>query len=209
MNNAKYIVLEGVDFSGKTTIAKLLRKRMNEEFVECNAVCIGALAATKLGLDVRRVLMTHETASDDTRTCLNFAAFNHTAEFMGQSDSWFIVDRWVNSNIVYQPDTNEELRTTLTNLLYNKSTRPRMTFILTVDYETAMARMAKEGEEINILDTNDETEFNRRREAYLKFSGVMDTVIIDAAQEPSDIVESIINILKCVSPFFTMKREEK
>ena len=151
----KFIVIEGLDGSGKTTITKLLRNR----FVENDLPCIGSFAPTNnhFGRMMRSILSEEIKNVENESIALLLAAdrYQHLKEEIlpALENSHLVCDRFYYSSMAYQGVDDATLARIIT---YNQATmdikRPDMVFFLNVSPEECMRRIAKRAGEANIFD---------------------------------------------------------
>lgn len=103
MKRGKFIVLEGIDGSGKTTQARLLEERLQEMGIK--VFVTREPGGTKIGEAIRTFAFTHH-ASPIMDMCLMYSArMLHLVKLIQpalESGMWVVCDRFVSSTWAYQ-----------------------------------------------------------------------------------------------------------
>ena len=161
----KFIVIEGLDGSGKTTITKMFGEKLTTKNIPCHTTFeptnnpIGRLIRQMLSGDIS---MENETAA------LLFAAdrYEHlTKEIIPTlKHSHVICDRYYYSNIAYQGLDAESLNRVIS---YNREVmnihKPDAVFFLDISPEECMRRILQRGRELSIYETQNELELRYER----------------------------------------------
>ena len=175
----RFIVLEGLDGSGKSTQIRLLSRRMSIYGLphittrEPSVGVIGALARKAI----------HNTSLKNEALALLFAAdrYQHVKEVIApalEQGKYVFCDRYYYSNLVYQgsrPKVQKRL------LAYNQTVmanhRPDITFFLDVEPEECMRRIRARSHETTIYENL--TRLREDRERFLDiFKKLNDNVVI-------------------------------
>lgn len=166
--NPKFVVVEGVDYSGKSTFVDKLKQAL-----QAKGHKVATFAApSKYGNEglLRQYIMDNPDLSDYSLMCLMTASMAQTqVQIQECLDNDFIVicDRWYYSMWAYQAEPNGHLWE-----LYFKLTeqllQPDLLITLDIDYEQYKIRMTNRKEQ-NHLDTLDQNVFNQRRNSYLNY----------------------------------------
>lgn len=130
---SKFIVIEGMDGTGKTTIAKELTERLQNE--EINAIYTFEPTQGEYGSIVRNHFFRDTLSKQDELKYFNLDRQQHVDRFIKphlEEGSTIICDRYYHSTIVYQEIEKEQLDITL---------EPDFVFILTCSVDTALSRM--------------------------------------------------------------------
>lgn len=187
----KFIVLEGIDGSGKTTLAhRLIETIGSAEFAfEPTDGPIGTvLRSGSLG-DMPPVAEALLFAADRTI---------HTEEIKKILDSgrWVICDRYLGSTVAYQSATLGDVADTdwLLNMQCKSVIKPDATFLLDIDPDVALARVDSRGEALSRFEKSDY--LKKVRSAYLDLAKILDYDVIDADQGPDKVFETVLGILK-------------
>ena len=147
-NVSKYIALEGVDGSGKSTVARALAERL--ESLGESVVIVREPGGTPLGEAIRELLLDSETLDQWAEVFL-FAA--QRAELAREvvapaldSGTWVVSDRSFYSSIAYQGRARGlgEAEVRHINELGLDGTVPDHVFVLDVEPEAALARQHRE-----------------------------------------------------------------
>lgn len=215
----KYICLEGVDYSGKTTTLHLLHDYLLEKGI--NSTITKHPGATWIGQKIRKIVKSEDAhVLDHTRAMLfavdNAAFQEEIAKPMMDSDDWLIADRNnFTSALAYQIADGVSLDEVMQ--IHSSLLNPRKideVFILDISYDTRMKRKlhreAIEGEMKDYYE-RDREHFDKLRRAYLRLSEMKDALhryvehnddyalnihVIDANVPGEEILEQIVDKLK-------------
>lgn len=190
-----FVTLEGIDGSGKTTLARKLHQALVARGVD--AVLTKEPTDTWVGEAVKRAV---EEDMDPVVQALLFMADRslHVEEI----EAWLsegktvICDRYHDSTLAYQgaalkgrfPDPIEWLKRASSSLFI----RPDLTFLLVVDPEEGLARLAGVRERTPF----ERVEFLRRvQENYLRLADDVRFVKLDASRSPDVVRAEAVGIL--------------
>ena len=203
MTRGKFIILEGGEGSGKTTVGE----RLKLEFPD--AVYTQDPGGTPLGEHIRKILMSDETKGIDVRAeLLLFLAGR--AELVGkvirpalENGKLVISNRFGLSSIAYQvygrqkPELLEFLRTA--SKIITLGCEPDACILLDVTPETGVARVHSRPEEPTRFD-NETLDFHARvREGLLKHVAEFGIpFVIDAEKPLEDVWTETMNAVQSV-----------
>jgi dTMP kinase len=192
----RYIALEGVDGSGKSTVARAVVGRLQDAGAE--AILVREPGGTDLGEAVRGLLLDSERLDDWAEVFL-FAA--QRAELAREviapalaAGSWVVSDRTYYSSIAYQGRARSlgEDRVRSINEVGLDGVVPDHVFVLDVDPGVALARqdspdrIGREGLEFQA----------QVRAAYLELAGSDDKVVVlDGSLTVDDLVTKIVEMV--------------
>ncbi len=185
MKQARFIVFEGIDRSGKSTQADMLHRRLLQEGVE--AIITHEPGATDIGREIRRILLqSTETIPPIAETLLFEADRNIHVETVIrpalQSGKYVICDRYIYSTVAYQSG-GKGVDSNLINSLNEIATnglQPDIVFLIDIPPEVAlkrkgtMDRMEREG--IDFL--------SRVRNSYLELAKQNGNFVVLDGREP-------------------------
>jgi len=184
---ARFIVFEGIDGSGKTSVAKAIASRLISE----NAVLTGEPTKTWLGEAVRR---SHAERTDAFTEAFLFLAdrTEHTESIRRwlEEGRTVVSDRYFHSTIAYQAAALEEkVRFDPFEWLIEEnrkiSIEPDIVFLLRVDPETALRRVNARGS----LSKFERLDFLRRVASnYDRLSKMYDNIVVVPSDGPLDSV---------------------
>ena len=166
MNKGKFIILEGMDFSGKTTCAKKLVEILTEKGIEC--VFTREPGGTLEGEMIREILVNQTDLNSDERALLFQTSRSlHCRKVIEPAlaaGKWVISDRYIISSLVYQHQSEKLLRQ-LTKQL--KLTKPDYMVYTSCGLEETLRRKGLRVDDNNALD-------NEYTAKYHHYSGLFD-----------------------------------
>jgi dTMP kinase len=190
---SKYLALEGVDGSGKTTVGKALVEALGRRGVE--AILVREPGGTAVGETVRGLLLDSESLDPWAEVFLFAAQRAELARSVVlpalEADTWVVSDRTYYSSIAYQGRGRglgeDEVRTI--NEIGLDGVVPDHVFVLDVPPDVALARQDhpdRIGREGVAFQTS-------VRDAYRDLSAVEDKVVtIDGALRVEEMVSLIL-----------------
>jgi len=197
----KYICIEGIDGSGKTTICNLLAKELK------NSVVIKEPSDFEIGNFIRNSLKEKkEFMNNPFISSLLFFADriylkSKIQEFKEKFD-FVISDRCFLSTYAYQKaliqdDRDKLIFEEIFNLLLKKVEIPDAIIILDVDVETAVSRMIKDGKDLSLYENKSflEEVLKNYREMNLDLENVY---LIDANRGVEEIKKDILKLIEII-----------
>lgn len=184
-----FIVLEGIDGSGKSSAAQRLK-----EFLESEGMRVMVTAEPTKGM-IGKMVAECDDLSPETEALL-FTADRacHTQEIKGWMDEGLCVisDRYFGSTLAYQSASGMDLQW-LKAINSKVVMKPDFTFLLDVDPEISFGRVGTRGEEKSRFERLD---YQRKvRDAYLGFAEEFDYIRIDASLKPKEVADRMISII--------------
>lgn len=145
MSKGRFIVFEGIDGTGKSTVARLVSERLRESGKDC--VLTMEPSDSWIGDAVRRA---NENGTDDLAEALLFMAdrAEHTKqiEVMLSEGTWVVCDRYYASTLAYQTATLGARLDEPMQWLWNINQRiiriPDVTYYFVLEVEKALDRMS-------------------------------------------------------------------
>lgn len=197
------IAIEGIDGSGKSTQAELLRKRMCENNIKC--VLTNEPSGGEIGSLIREVLAGKSNV--DPRVLAHLFAADRLDHLLNsQSDvnlemsknTFFIIDRYYLSSFAYQTDAfGLELLAAL-NAVALRFFKPLCHVFIDVSPKTALNRIRLRGSDRDLYE-NEQT-LIKIRESYLevfdRLSAEENIVVIDGSRDISCVSDDIWSRLK-------------
>ncbi len=184
---AVFIVLEGIDGSGKTTLAKSLKEKLEAKGYKTQ------LTAEPTSGPVGSLLRSEKIGDPKAETLLFVADRScHTSEIRGLLEKGISVisDRYYASTLAYQsaalegPSFDYKL---LEEMNASVTTEPDATFLLDINPERSAERITSRGEQISKFER---LEFQRRvRDNYLDIAKKHGFVVLDASRTPEELCE--------------------
>lgn len=193
----KFIVVEGIDGSGKTTTCKLLKDILEQDF-NISVLLTREPGGTEFGEKCRELLFNHDNLTVETEVLLMLAArFQHYYEKILpalENGTWVICDRWHPSTYVYQMWLRERipiecfynlLKTISFNLtkmmLGNSYLEPDKYIIMETDFKSATERLSNKLDK-NRLDNFTENEFFKINYGYSYFKDSSSSIITNTSE---------------------------
>lgn len=207
MENQKYVVLDGMDGSGKSTQIELLQKKFPK------AVFTREPGGTPFAEEIRKIVRDNPLAGKST-PLNNFLLFWAAREELLhnlvvpslQAGKHVFSDRGDSSTYAYQVfgEANYELITpfsAMRDLVFTKAGRrvPDLYIVFDLSAKVAHARvMAAGGKERNHFDTRPLSYYQRVREGFENFqshnpSGSV--VLVNASRTPKEIHKTVLGVL--------------
>lgn len=192
-NRPLFIVLEGVDGSGKTTQARLLAEWFHERGIP--VVMTREPGGSVLGERLRAILLDPEIACTPRAELLTFMAVRaqHVAEVIAPAlaaGSIVISERFLLSTLVYQGLVRglplEEIRAV--NEVAVGGIHPQVTFLIDVPYEVACARL---GERRDRFESEDRL-LQRVIEGYRQLAAEDQSIRVVAGAVTTDEVQEML-----------------
>lgn len=188
-----YIVLEGIDGTGKSTQTKLLQEHLLKEGYQVETVV--EPTKSEIGKLIRVQLKNEESTQDTNQQILAllFAADRLTLkdrilEVKGDKTKFILSDRSFYSSIAYQDNPNIDMQ--WLRKVNDYTPQPDMMILLDLDEDEAIKRC----DETEVFETK---EFLRRtRQKYIKFLEEENTYKIDASQTVEQVHEDICKLIE-------------
>lgn len=198
-----FITLEGLDFCGKTTIAKALKARLEQEGKQ--VVLTREPGGTPIAEKIRTILLDKENAAmtDETEALLYAASrAQHYAEKILpalKEGKIVICDRWLGSSLAYQ-GWARSLGVDAVKMINDfgiRGARPDFQFYIDVPLEVRRQRAIARGGDKDRLELQS-AEFFALVEQYFKIDTKNSDygVLIDGTKSVDDIVNDIMNCLQ-------------
>jgi dTMP kinase len=187
-----FIVIEGLDGSGKTTQANLLAKRLSENH---KVICTAEPSQGKIGTFIRQGCLYEEKRLPTEAEALIFAADriehmqNEIAPALAE-DKIVVCDRYIYSSLAYQGSTGLSLNWIKT--INARALEPDFNIFIDVPVERVLERLQRKKSVMETLETQQKV-----REIYMKFVETGELILIDG-DKPRNIVadELYLNVLK-------------
>ncbi len=198
----KFVVIEGPDGSGKSTIVEMLKREFKERQ---DIIFTREPGGTKISEKIRNILLDvdNKEMTDSTEAYLYAAArMQHVEELILPSISCgnhVISDRFVLASICYQ-GYGREIGTELIEMI-NKPAEDKLGeiyyIVLMVDAETGIKR--KKGQKILDRLEMEKIDFHRRVcDGYLSYKGMDNYIFVDASRSVEGVFSDIIEALNSI-----------
>lgn len=161
MKRGKFIVLEGIDGSGKTTQIKLIEERMGEMGIP--VLLTREPGGTEQGEKLRTFAFANKFPSD-LDICLMYSArllnLVKTIRPALESGTWILCDRFVSSTWAYQSSGSVDVMTKLEQAMVESGLpMPDLEIFLSVDQATSKSRRRnRSGDAVRFEENLDVTE---------------------------------------------------
>lgn len=200
MPTSKIIVLEGIDGSGKTTIAKKLKEYLEKEGYK--VFYTAEPSENPIGTFIRKILNGEEKIFNEKTLLFLFSAdrTEHISYILSLKNSYdyIIIDRFSDSTIAYQTASLGKKYFPLINEMVNFSIQEIYQFInvwilLDIDVETALKRIGKK----DLIESKGEEFLRQVREIYLEiFQNKAKREIVYAGKDVESVFQEVMYILK-------------
>ena len=192
-SDARFVVLEGGDATGKSTQVERLAARLRERGVD--VVTTFEPGATSLGQRLRSLLLHGDESVDPVAEALLMAAdrAQHVVEVIRPAlarGAWLVCDRFVPSSLAYQGVGRglgvaevEQL-----NQLATAGIEPDLVIVLDLSPEAARRRL---GAERDRLEGEDDAFALAVHEAYRDLARARGWVLVDADRAPDEVADAI------------------
>jgi len=182
-----YIGIEGIDFTGKSTLIELLKQELPEYSF------IREPGETSIGEELREVILNDSSLSSKERTVLFDADRILTKLCYGEEEN-LVSDRTFVSDIAYKMADGgdvEGLKAHHENLGVR---RPDLLILLTVSEKVFIERKANRIEEEDIFDKDGIEKAMRRQEAYLDLIETLgiNTLLLSSDDGVERLIKTII-----------------
>ncbi len=203
-----FIVFEGVDGAGKTTLITRLAEHLKSKSIPY--VLTREPGGTPLGEEIRKLLLRTDGEVPNPRTeLLLYEAIRaqHVESLIRPAlseNKWIVCDRYASSSIAFQSSGRqlEEADIVTLNDFATAQLYPDLTVLLDLSAEESVSRRAKRERETN-QDADrferEKLEFHQRvRQSYLKQAkdNPERWLVLDATQMPEDLFKKLLISLK-------------
>ena len=192
-----FIVIEGLDGSGKTTQARLLVQRLQSSH---NAVYTTEPSCGKIGCFIRDRCLYEEKRLDSTVEALLFAAdrVEHVQNEVlpALNEGRLVVsDRYLYSSLAYQGSAGVNI--VWINAINKPALKPDLAVFIDVGPEIVLKRLNRKKSIMETLETQEKV-----REIYLKFVANGSLVRIDGDMPVADLSEALYTrVLRFLATF--------
>jgi len=191
LSEGSFIVIEGIDGAGKTTVAKELTRRLNglgiksiytyEPFYKFSADFITAYWG-----DLDPILQTLIMALD--------RYYHIKKEVIPYLNSGYVVisDRYYYSSIAYQGAQGADINWILSVNRY--VLRPKLAIYLDVEPDVGLMRKKHSATRVKELESNLEL-IKRAREIYLELVRRGELILVDAMRDLNSVLDEVFNLI--------------
>ncbi|MEL7162106.1 MAG: dTMP kinase [Bacteroidota bacterium] len=198
MQKPLFIVIEGLDGSGKTTQIELLRDRLQGQGEACHLTAEPTELPT--GKFIRSILR-HEITADSRTVAALYAAdriehLHHPeAGILAKLAGGYhvIASRYYFSSLAYQSEFADPGWVASLNLLAKRTLTADLTVFLDLEPEVSMERIAARGEATELFETKEKLTHVREsfQLAFEHFGDGENIRVVDASRDPVTIADEI------------------
>lgn len=194
MSDSRFIVFEGIDFSGKDTQLALLNKELS------NSVILNTISKGLLGRRIREYLSNEVLPVDNlvmaTMFTAELAMASDTVDHLLTKNNYVLANRWYYSTLAYNAFTFEE-RVEIEKM-NTRAKKPDVVIYLDIDPVKAMDRkINRVGKNKEVFET-----VENLQQVYERYKVILDSpfdqskiIIIDADQDTRDVQGDILKAL--------------
>ena len=198
---AKFITLEGIEGSGKTSSIKSITDILDNK--NTNYVITREPGGSSIGNELRSILLDPNTEiSSEVELMLMLADRKDHVEKVVlpnlEAGNWVISDRFMDSSFAYQGGGRGLDKETINTFSKNlKFPIPDLTLLFDVPVETSLSRVKVRGK-LDRFEQEDVVFHNRIREAYLKLAkeNISRIKIVDSSQEIERMLKNVEKIIE-------------
>lgn len=189
----KFIVFEGLDASGKSTILNMVKDWLLEN-TDMNIMSGSEPTQQESGLFIRKALR-GDLGSVSTEMVLGMFLADraqHQQEIVNRnSDTWYLCDRYSYSNVAYNSSSEEDsIRVEQLNQTFIK---PDITLYIDTPIDTCLARISSRNQIKEIYENRKKLESAKKIYDRLTAEGKM--IHIDGSQPVNKILDDIIDLI--------------
>ena len=202
----KAISFEGGEGAGKSTVMKMLAKKLEEDGLE--VICTREPGGNDISEQIRNVIVSKDnTAICNETECLLYAAsraqlIHENIKPLLATEKTILFDRFIDSSYVYQGFVRGLgiERVKQINEFATAGFMPNVTILFDIDPEVGFKRISDNNRSTNRLD-EEGLEFHKEvRRGYQMIASLYPERIkvVDASKSPEEVLEEVLNILKNV-----------
>ena len=193
----KFITLEGIEGSGKSTNLSIIKQILDDN--QINYIVTREPGGGPLGPNLREILLDKSNAISPTVEMLLMMAdrkdhVDNVINLNLKKGNWVISDRYLDSTIAYQGG-GRQLDVNLITFLSAELDLPTpdLTLLFDLPVNEALER-AKERSELDRFESEPEDFHNRIRDSYLEQASKNDRFkIVNSSKEIESVAEQVIN----------------
>lgn len=207
MNMGKFIVVDGMDGAGKSTLVASIVDWLLSQGLKVRVVRDpgGSSFSEDIMRDVIKVKAGEYGVSPTTEMLLFFAARSSLIDQAIlpalRAGEWVVCDRFVASTLAYQGhglstrDVSIHGKCSVLKAMICDQIRPDFTFVLDIPYGLAMARCSGRGA-LDYIESRGPEYFQRVRDGFRYFAGTEPNCYLINTEKPTaDVVEEVTTIL--------------
>ena len=189
MNSPIFVVLEGIDGSGKTSAIS----KVKEHLESLGHKVMITMEPTK-GAIGNLVAETDDLTPESEALLFTADRACHTKEISGWLEEGYdvICDRYYASTLAYQSASGLD-RDWLYSINSKVIREPDIHILLDIDSEVSLTRVGKRGEKVSRFEKSDY--LKKVRKAYLEIAATYDLTVLDASRSKDDVLKDIIDMI--------------
>jgi dTMP kinase len=194
-----FIVFEGLDGSGKTTLVGKIASKLRAEISARPVITTSDPKGTSVGLQILNVIST-SNLDNTTEMLLFFAARSALVNLVIcpalARNEIVLCDRFIDSTYAYQC-AGRGVSSDVVDDLCRNLPKPNLVIVLDVDNDTRLKRIANRGCSFDPLESKPRDFFDRVRDEYIRraYSNADRYVIVDANQSIDKVMEKVYGII--------------
>lgn len=194
-----FVVFEGIDNSGKSTLAKNVNKYFLDNYV--SSWFTSEPTDSEIGKFTRRILSGEIKLKDTEKTLsLLFSAdrAEHNIDIKEHLNNGEIVlcDRYYSSSIAYNCLNDKSFSLNLEYLNFKSFLKPDIIFYLNIDIDKSIKRLYNRGREIEIFENKDYlTKVKKKYEEVLLNNANYNVIILDALKNEQELTDECVKTI--------------
>ncbi len=193
-----FIVIEGLDGSGKTTQVNILAKKLSENY---KVLSTAEPSQSKIGSFIRKGCLYEETRLPTEAEALLFAAdrIEHMQNEISPAltdGKLVICDRYIYSSLAYQGSTGLSLDWIKT--INARALQPDFSIFIDVSPEHVLERLQRKKSVMETLETQQKV-----RKVYLRFVEKGELILVDGDKPKDEVADdlycTVLNLLKKIN----------
>lgn len=198
MSKGKFIVLEGLDGSGKTVNISNAVSHFN--MMNLSLQTVSEYHDSTVSTSIRDILNNQDPRIDPVAEGLLFYAsrIEHTNKIIKpylEAGVNVIADRYYYSTLAYQSVAYPDI-TKIHNMLTEHLIKPDLTLLLDIDSSTYIHRVLSRNEGLDSIESRGNEYFSKVRQTYLELADKDDSFVVVNANKPLKVVfDGVVSLI--------------